>query len=67
MAKTVKEWTVGMPHLDDTKMGPLVSQQHLDKVLSYIELARKEGAKIWCGGERLEQKGYFLGPTIISG
>lgn len=63
---------VGDPVDPATFMGPLVSRAHLDKVLSYIEHARAEGGKIWCGGEApavpLEMReGYWLSPTIISG
>jgi len=52
-------------------MGALVSLPHTEKVMSYIELAKKEGGKIECGGEylRLEgelEKGYYIAPTIIS-
>ncbi len=52
--------------------GALVSEAHRDKVMSYIDLARKEGGKILCGGEKniFEGelfKGYFVKPTLIEG
>jgi len=55
-----------------SKMGAIVSKAHLDKVLSYIELAEKEGGKILAGGKQEHltdrcAKGYFLQPTIIEG
>ena len=53
-------------------MGAIVSKAHLDKVISYIDLAKKEGGTILAGGEQVQgedrcQQGYFLQPTIIEG
>ena len=52
--------------LDDPDMGPLVSAEHLERVLGYIETGRKEGANRIIGG-RAEgfEKGYFVSPTIF--
>jgi betaine-aldehyde dehydrogenase len=51
------------------KMGPLVSEAHRAKVESYIEIGKKEGAKLVCGGRRPGTpdlaRGYFLEPTIF--
>jgi betaine-aldehyde dehydrogenase len=53
----------------NSEMGPLVSQEHLEKVLHYINLGKQEGATIALGGERIIQngleKGYFVGPTVF--
>lgn len=61
----------GDPLNPETEQGALVSQAHMEKVLSYIELAKNEGAKVLCGGERnLEgnlQKGFFVKPTLLEG
>jgi aminomuconate-semialdehyde/2-hydroxymuconate-6-semialdehyde dehydrogenase len=67
-----KEWKVGDPMAPDTKMGPVVSHGHMEKILSYIALAKQEGGKIEFGGTRLKlarpfENGYFIEPTIISG
>lgn len=66
----VEEWTVGNPLEDGTRMGPLVSREHLTKVESYIELAQDEGAKLLTGGHRLTDgdlaKGNYLAPTIFA-
>ena len=66
----VEEWTVGNPLEDGTRMGPLVSREHLAKVESYIELAQDEGAKLLTGGHRLTDgdlaKGNYLAPTIFA-
>lgn len=60
--------TIGNP-LDNPDMGPLVSKEHMDKVLEYIRIGKKEGAKCICGGERYTEGycegGYFVKPTIF--
>lgn len=38
----------------------------LNRVLHYIELGKKEGAKLETGGQRIGQKGYFVQPTVFS-
>lgn len=53
----------------ETEMGPLISEAHMNRVLSYIQLGLDEGAKLLCGGKRLttdgRDKGYFVEPTIL--
>jgi len=53
----------------DTTMGALVEEKHMDRVLSYIQAGKDEGAKVLCGGERvlLNQGGYYVAPTIFDG
>jgi aminomuconate-semialdehyde/2-hydroxymuconate-6-semialdehyde dehydrogenase len=63
---------VGDPLVAGTDQGALVSRQHLDKVLSYLELARHEGGKLLCGGKRAElggqcANGWFVEPTLFEG
>jgi aminomuconate-semialdehyde/2-hydroxymuconate-6-semialdehyde dehydrogenase len=62
------EIRLGDPQDPNTKMGPLISEEHLEKVSSYVELARKDGAKIWCGGRRSQDftEGNFYLPTVIT-
>ena len=48
-------------------IGALISAAHCDKVLGYIELAKQEGGTIAAGGHRLDRKGYFVEPTVITG
>lgn len=51
-------------------LGPVISQPQLDKVLSYIDVGRDEGAELLCGGQRLEgelENGYFLEPSVFGG
>jgi aminomuconate-semialdehyde/2-hydroxymuconate-6-semialdehyde dehydrogenase len=63
---------VGDPFSQVTDLGAIVSEQHLEKVLSYLSLAEGEGGKILCGGERIHLKGeleggYYLRPAIVEG
>lgn len=60
----------GDPLLKETEQGALVSEAHMQKVLSYIELAKTEGGRILTGGRKFEatgelSKGYFVEPTLI--
>ncbi|WP_129690751.1 aldehyde dehydrogenase family protein [Gottfriedia acidiceleris] len=65
-AKKIK---VGPGDVAETEMGPLVSKEHLEKVLSYIQIGKEEGARLACGGNRIEkdglEKGYFVEPTVF--
>ena len=58
---------VGDPMDSDTRMGPLVSQAHFDKVLAALRRARDEGGHVLCGGHALERPGWFVAPTVIEG
>lgn len=62
---------VGDPMDKSTQMGPQVSQEQLDRIKSYVDIGRREGATVFAGGEppKLEgtlEKGYFFQPTIFS-
>lgn len=65
----VKALKVGHPLETSTNIGALVSKQHLEKVINYIEIAKTENGKILCGGNKVIVKdyenGYYLEPTII--
>ena len=68
----VSKMSVGNPSLPETKMGAVVSESHMNKVLSYIELARQEGGTVLTGGKRVylegeNGNGYFIEPTVIEG
>jgi aminomuconate-semialdehyde/2-hydroxymuconate-6-semialdehyde dehydrogenase len=70
--KKTKELKVGNPANDDTRIGAVVSEGHMTKILSYIELAKQEGGTVLCGGKRVildgeQAGGYYLEPAIIEG
>ncbi|MCB0724572.1 MAG: aldehyde dehydrogenase [Ignavibacteriae bacterium] len=72
----VKELKVGDPLEPDTKIGAIVSKEHYEKILSYIDLAIKDGGRILTGGDIISfekhrskrcQNGWFIEPTVIEG
>jgi aminomuconate-semialdehyde/2-hydroxymuconate-6-semialdehyde dehydrogenase len=67
-AERVKELKVGHPLGDDINVGALVSKEHYDRVMGYVEIAKNDGGTIVTGGKRPEglEKGYYLEPTIIT-
>jgi succinate-semialdehyde dehydrogenase/glutarate-semialdehyde dehydrogenase len=51
---------------DGVLVGPLINEEGLHKALEHIEDAVKRGARLLCGGKRLDRKGYFLEPTVLA-
>jgi aminomuconate-semialdehyde/2-hydroxymuconate-6-semialdehyde dehydrogenase len=69
--RVVENLKVGDPKDPETKIGAVVSKSHMQKILSYINLAKEEGGTIICGGEQVDlpgdnSNGYFIQPTIIT-
>jgi acyl-CoA reductase-like NAD-dependent aldehyde dehydrogenase len=52
---------------EDVRMGPLVDDLQLDKVIEHVNEAVAGGAEVHCGGARLNRKGYFYPPTVVTG
>jgi aminomuconate-semialdehyde/2-hydroxymuconate-6-semialdehyde dehydrogenase len=72
LVQKVAKMVVSDPMDPQSKFGALVSESHLKKVLSYIQLAQEEGGKILCGGSSPQMPdelkgGYYLQPTLIEG
>ena len=71
LVNAVRKMKVGHPADAETRIGALVSKEHLEKVESYIRLAREEGGTVLCGGKRVQvagyENGYYLEPAIIEG
>jgi len=68
----VKKLKVGNPLDDSNWIGAIVSKPHMEKILSYIDLAKQEGGSVLCGGQQLhpegeQANGYYIAPTIIEG
>ncbi|MCX6294594.1 MAG: aldehyde dehydrogenase [Bacteroidetes bacterium] len=68
----VQKMKVGDPAAEDTRLGAVVSKAHMEKVLSYVELAKQEGGKVLCGGVQVKlegafSEGYYIAPTVIEG
>jgi acyl-CoA reductase-like NAD-dependent aldehyde dehydrogenase len=68
VTERARKTTVGDPLDKNTRMGPVISKGQLDKVLSYVEAGKSEGAKLAHGGDRPANlpKGYFVTPTIFT-
>lgn len=67
LADAVPGVPIGDPRQPETVIGPMAGEKHLKKVEEYVELARKEGARIVCGGERLDLNGgFYYKPTVIA-
>jgi aldehyde dehydrogenase (NAD+) len=61
-----KRRSVGNPLDRKTEQGPQVDQDQFNKVMSYVEAGKKEGAKLTVGGERVGDRGYFVAPTVFA-
>lgn len=57
---------LGGPKDEGAMISPLVSQKQLDRVLGYIDQGKRDGAEIVSGGYRLDRKGYFVKPTVVT-
>jgi 5-carboxymethyl-2-hydroxymuconic-semialdehyde dehydrogenase len=57
---------VGHPLDPTTEIGPLIHKTHFDKVTSFFDTARSEGATIAAGGKRVGDKGWFVAPTLFT-
>lgn len=58
---------VGHPLDPRTEIGPLVTEEHFNKVRSYFDIAREDGATIAAGGMTVGDTGYFVRPTLFTG
>ncbi|HEY6911096.1 MAG TPA: aldehyde dehydrogenase [Myxococcales bacterium] len=72
LVRRVRALRVGDPLEAGTEQGALVSRQHFDKVMRCLALAREEGGRVLCGGERASVSGrcaggFFVQPTLIEG
>ena len=68
----VKSLRVGPPNESSTDIGAIVSEQHMEKILSYVDIAKGEHGSILTGGKRVRLEGefstgFFIAPTVIEG
>ncbi|XP_026483353.1 aldehyde dehydrogenase X, mitochondrial-like isoform X1 [Vanessa tameamea] len=64
-AEIARNRCVGDP-FDDVQQGPQIDKEMYNKVLSYIEAGRAEGARCVAGGGKLDRKGYYVQPTVFA-
>jgi aldehyde dehydrogenase (NAD+) len=62
-----KRRTVGDPFDANTEQGPQIDDVQFEKVMSYIDAGRREGAELLTGGDRAGDRGYFVQPTVFAG
>jgi aldehyde dehydrogenase (NAD+) len=65
LAAHASKRTLGDPLDPTTEQGPQVSQEQMDKILGYVDLGKKQGAKLVAGGKRKGDRGFFVEPTIF--
>ncbi|MEI2329707.1 aldehyde dehydrogenase family protein [Priestia megaterium] len=69
-AERAQKIKVGNGMEQEIEMGPLVSEEHMEKVLKYVGIGKQEGAHLVCGGNRITssglEKGFFVEPTVFS-
>ena len=63
IANTLK---LGGPKEEGSMIGPLISQKQLNRVLGYLDEGRSDGVELVTGGHRLDRKGYFVHPTVVT-
>jgi len=66
MAAMNKQRKVGDPFDPATEQGPQVDKAQFDKILKYIDIGKKEGAKCVTGGGRIGDRGYYIEPTLFA-
>ncbi|XP_077579661.1 4-trimethylaminobutyraldehyde dehydrogenase B [Stigmatopora nigra] len=72
VVKKTKAIEIGDPLLESTRMGGLVNRTHLEKVLAFLDQAKKEGATVLCGGEPFIpsdpklRHGYYMTPCVLA-
>lgn len=66
VVERAKKIKVGNPMDAGSNVGPIISRKQMERVLSYIEIGKNEGAEIAAGGNRIGEKGYFIEPTIFT-
>lgn len=62
-----KSRRVGDPFDTKTHQGPQVSREQFDRVMNYIDIGNKQGAKMVTGGSRVGDRGFFVEPTVFDG
>jgi len=67
LVPAVQSLAVGDPLAEGTEMGPVVSKEHFERVMGFLERARGGGATVLTGGGRIDGPGFFIQPTVITG
>jgi len=66
LIERVNNIKVGHPLDPETEIGPLIGEEHFNKVVSYFGIAKEDGATVAAGGEKIGDEGYFVRPTLFT-
>ncbi len=66
LAKAAKTLRLGGPEDANVDIGPLISRKQLDRVMGFLDEGRRDGVEIVTGGRRLDRRGYFVEPTVLT-
>ncbi|KAL6574981.1 Aldehyde dehydrogenase 2 member C4 [Orobanche minor] len=66
LVEKAESWVVGDPFDANVHQGPQVDKKQYERVLSYIQIGKKEGATLLTGGKPAHTKGYYIKPTIFT-
>ncbi len=66
VAKAAKALRLGGPDEANVDIGPLINQKQLNRVMGFIDEGRRDGVEIVAGGNRLDRRGYFVEPTVLT-
>ncbi|MCB2080108.1 MAG: aldehyde dehydrogenase family protein [Novosphingobium sp.] len=66
IAQAARALRLGGPDDGEVDIGPLISRKQLDRVIGFIDEARKDGVEVVTGGNRLDRPGFFVAPTVLT-
>ncbi|WFU77075.1 aldehyde dehydrogenase family protein [Bradyrhizobium sp. CB2312] len=66
LAARAKSIKIGDPLDRKTALGPVISEKQMKSILDYVDIGRKEGARLVTGGEKVGERGYFISPTVFA-
>ncbi|MEZ0364960.1 aldehyde dehydrogenase [Mycobacterium sp. pUA109] len=66
IAMVANNLQLGGPQEEGSMIGPLISQKQLTRVMGFIDEGKKDGVEVVTGGHRLDRKGYFVHPTVLT-
>lgn len=67
IAEVARSVRLGGPDEDDVLIGPLISQKQLTRVMGLLDEGKRDGVEVVTGGHRLDRRGYFVHPTVLTG
>jgi acyl-CoA reductase-like NAD-dependent aldehyde dehydrogenase len=66
IAMVANNLKLGGPKEEGSNIGPLISQKQLTRVMGYIDEGKRDGVEVITGGHRLDRRGYFVHPTVLT-